>query len=72
MTCLKTICELAAKVGVDLTGKLTRSEMRRVIWDHYDEKHREAYAAGLRDLIWITQADIDLLDSLEISSFRKP
>jgi len=69
---VEKIVELASKAGLDLTGRLTRSEMKRVVLHHYDEKHRKAYAEGLRDLVWVTQADTDLLDALEVNSFKKP
>ena len=66
-----TVLELATKVGLDLHGCVTRSEMKRRVLAHYDVIHRKSFDEGFRDLIWVTQADTDLLDALEINSFRK-
>ena len=65
---VEKILELASKAGLDLTGRLTRSEMKRVVLHHYDVRHRAEYAAGRR--MMITRADFELLKALEISSFR--
>jgi hypothetical protein len=65
---IEKVLELASKVGLDLTGCMTRSEMKRVVLYFYDKKHRSEYAAGRR--MMITRADYNLLEALDISSFR--
>lgn len=65
---IEKVLELAGKVGLDLTGCVTRSEMKRVVLHFYDKKDRSEYNAGRR--MMITRADFNLLEALEISSFR--
>lgn len=62
---------LAECVGLDLNKCSTRSEMKRLVFAHYDKKHRKAYADGQLNMSWVTTADRQLLDALEINSFRK-
>lgn len=68
---LETVHSLADKVGMNLHGAVTRSEMKRVAFAHFDAKHRTAYAAGDRNLVWMTADDRALLDALEINSFKR-
>lgn len=64
----ETVRVLVENAGINLYGAVTRSEMKRVVLHHYDEKHRREYAAGRK--MTIDRADFELLKALEISSFR--
>lgn len=68
---LETVISLADKVGMNLRDAVTRSEMKRMVFAHYDRKHRKAYTEGKLNMSWVTPDDTALLDALEINSFRK-
>jgi hypothetical protein len=65
---IETVRVLVENAGINLHGAVTRSEMRRVVLHHYDVRHRAEYAAGRR--MMITRDDYNLLEALNISSFR--
>jgi hypothetical protein len=65
---IETVRTLVENAGINLYGAVTLSEMKRVVLHHYDVRHRAEYAAGRR--LMITRADYNLLEALEISSFR--
>lgn len=65
---IETVRVLVENAGINLYGAVTLSEMKRVVLNHYDTKHRRAYVAGRK--MTINRAEFELLKALNISSFR--